>query len=683
MFTEGKNTLVQSPAKDKMIFVLPTAPHHLPGFPRKLILLSQDRSEEAMLRTHLEKDTSAQYAIRLVDRLDTLRSFDLENICHAVLLDMRFNREFSLETIHYVGSLKDGVALVGLCRDHEQLKGYEDVIHLLDDYILAEHLVDGELPTRITHAIRRRLMERELLHDKALLQSLLDNIPDAIFFKDRDSRFTKVNKTMEKIYGSYHDTVLGKTDFDLFAKEHAQQAYDDEQEIIRTGESMVAKLEKETFDDGHISWVNTTKVPLKDDQGRIIGTMGISRNVTELKKAQDTLGQERTLLKTIIDHALAGIFVKDTTGRYLVINKRHARYLGAESVEEVIGKTLFNFFEHEEAARITAMDKKMMETGEGIENMVDHRIRADGSELWLLTSKVPLRDDSDKVTGLVGISLDVTEQKLNERKLKTTIQTLEETKLQLIEAEKLKTVGRLAAGVAHEVKNPLNVVSLGAEYLERQIEEPEEILQVIRDMREAIKKANHVIFELLDYSSPHKMEMEPYDLNELIRHVLSLMRHNFNKAGIRIEEDFGEDIEPVRVDGQKMEQVFINLFLNAIGAMPRRDGTLTLRTRMTRMQSAGSNVSSAETELFRIGDRVVVVEVLDTGTGLTKDDEKKAFDPFYSSKLTGEGTGLGLSVTRSIIDLHHGMISLKNRKNTPGACVRILLPAATHPTEND
>jgi PAS domain S-box-containing protein len=632
-----------------------------------------------MLRKHLKKDRAVKYSLTHVETLNKLRSFDLESMCHGILLDMRFGREHSLETIRYIGDLQTSVALIALCRDHEQLQSYKEVIHNLDDYILADHLIDGELPTRITHAIRRRLKEQEFLHEKALLQSLLDNIPDAIFFKDRDSRFTKVNKTMERIYGRHEESILGKTDFDLFAEEHARQAYNDEQVILRTGEPMVAKLEKETFEDGRINWVNTTKVPLKDDQDRIIGTMGISRNVTDLKKAQDTLAHERTLLKTIIDHALAGIFVKDPMGRYMVVNQRHVRYLGARSVEDVIGKTLHDFFEQEEAERISGADRRTMESGVGIENMVDHRKRADGSELWLLTSKVPLKDDAGRVLGLVGISLDVTEQKLNERKLKTTIQLLEETKLQLIEAEKLKTVGRLAAGVAHEVKNPLNIVSLGTEYLASRIEEPEEMLQIIRDMRDAVKKANEVIFELLDYSSPHGVKMEAGQINELIQRVLGMMRHSFNEAGIRVEEAFDDAIEPVRIDTQKMEQVFINLFLNAIAAMPGKNGTLTVRTSMTRMKSAGANVSGAMTELFRIGDRIVVIEVLDTGSGLTKEDELKAFDPFYSSRSTSEGTGLGLSVTRSIVDLHHGMITLKNRNDSPGACVRILLPTANNP----
>jgi PAS domain S-box-containing protein len=670
------NTLALHLQKYSLISVLPPRKHTTPGYPRKLILLSPDQAEAARLRLHLAQDTGGDYELSHVDSLSKLHSGDWEKNYHAILLDMRFSHEASHRAICEIGETKIGIALIALCRNHAQLKRYNEALHYLDDYLLAENMADGELTTRITHAIRRCRNEQALLHEKTLLQSLLDNIPDAIFFKDLKSRFTKINKTMEIIYGRHHSSIIGKTDFDLFSEEHARDAFDDEQHIIKTGEPMVAKLEKETFEDGHVNWVNTSKVPLWDDHGHIIGTMGISRNITELKRVQDTLAHERTMLKTILNHALAGIFVKSTTGHFLLVNKQHANYLGAANEAEVIGKTLYDFFSEEEASRISAVDQKVMETQVGAENMIDYRKLNNDRERWLLTNKVPLHDESGKCIGLVGISLDITEQKKVERTLKSTIQTLEATKLQLIEAEKLKTVGRLAAGVAHEVKNPLNVVSLGAEYLANHIEEPEEFLEIIRDMREAIQKANDVIFELLDYSSPHKIQMEPADINELITRVLGLMRHNFNEKNISVKNALGEDIEPVRLDGPKMEQVFINLFLNAISVMPK-GGVLTVRSGTMRMQSAGSNVSNAMNELFRIGDQIVFIEVLDSGSGLSRDEEMKAFDPFYSTKATGEGTGLGLSVTRSIIDMHHGMITLKNRQNTPGACVRLLLPAAT------
>jgi len=642
----------------------------------KLILLSPDQSEIKLLQNYLDDKSTNQYSLLPAQSASEIQQIYERSDVDAALIDLRFDRKTCLEAIRFINGLSQRTPILLLCRETNQISQYDEIIDLVDDFILLGRLSENEFATRIRHAIRKRESERELVQEKALLQSLLDNIPDAIFFKDRQSRFIKINKTMETIYGKHHDTILGKTDFDLFAEEHARNAYNDEQEIIRTGEKIVSKVEKETFEDGEVKWVNTTKVPLRDQRGEIIGSMGISRNITDLKQVEDSLNNERNLLKTIIENALAGIFVKDREGRYLLVNRRHAKYLSGDPDSEVIGKTLFDFFDKDEAARITAGDNKIMDTGVSEENMVDHRLRADGSELFLLSSKVPLQDDLGNVMGLVGISLDITEQKTIERKLKLTIHTLEETKLQLIEAEKLKTIGRLSAGVAHEVKNPLNVVSLGAQYLESQIEGPEEILEIIRDIREAVKKANDVIFELLDYSSPHEMEMEPANINQLVEHVLGLLRHNLHAAKIQVCCDLDDKLEPVRLDSQKMEQALINLVLNAISVM-KSGGTLTLRSSSWQMKTTGSNVAGAMTELFEIGDTIVSVEIIDSGAGLSGDDEDKAFDPFYTTNPTGQGTGLGLSVTRSIVDLHHGMITLKNRADGPGAVAQILLPAAT------
>ncbi len=590
---------------------------------------------------------------------------------------MRIETKQVLDTIQSIGEVNGAVALICLCRNHAQLREHKDIIHLVDDYLLAESLVEGELPTRISHAIRRRHKEEQLLEEQNLLKQLLENIPDAIYFKDTRSRFIKVSKAMNQIYGfADPNEILGKTDFDLFTTEHAQPAYDDEKAIIQTGKPIIGKLEKETLPDGRINWVSTTKVPLRDTHNQIIGTMGMSRFVTELKQAQDQLEREGRLLKTVVDYALAGIFVKDTEGRYLIVNQRHVDYLGASTVEEVIGKTLHDFFDHQEATRISINDAKIMKTGKGIEYMVDHRISLNSKDLWLLTSKVPFYDKDGVCIGLVGISQDITGQKESELKLKSTIQTLKTTQLQLIEAEKLKTVGRLAAGVAHEVKNPLAVVTLGMDFLKQQLADSTDLIEVLNDMQTATEKANHVIFELLDYSSPHEISMVPKDINELIEHVISFMRHNFNEAQIELQLELSPDLPQVSMDTQKMEQVFINLFLNAISVMPD-GGELIVRSFEQRMQQAGSNVSGNMTECFRIGDRLAVIEVKDTGGGLSSEALDKVFDPFYSSKSTGDGTGLGLSVTQSIVDMHRGLITLENRTTTEGVCARLTFPTTS------
>ncbi len=633
------------------------------------------------MRAHFENGDHHHYKVSHVTDISELERLNLDEVCHAVLIDMRLPFAQQSAAIQYIGSLNSIVALVCLCQHHTQLREHQESIHLIDDYLVLPSIAPGELPTRISHAIRCRIKEHGLLIEQRLLQTLLDNVPDAIYFKDRNSSFLKINANMLQRYcgdrGWGLADIRGKNDFDLFTEEHAQQAFDDEQEIMRSGKPLIGKVEKETLPNGRVNWVTTTKMPLRDEHDRIIGTMGISRDITELKQIEEDLIRERTLLQTVIDLAPAGIFVKDLAGHYQVVNEKHSKYLNGDGPETIVGKTLYDLYPEEEAERIDALDRKIIETEEGVYSMVEHRVRADQTDAYILFSKVPFRDKSGKVTGLVGITQDITEQKLNELKLKNTIKTLNETQLQLIEAEKLKTVGRLAAGVAHEVKNPLAVVQLGIEYLQKKLKESTDAVGVLEDMMAATNKANHVILELLDYSTPHEISMIPKNINEVLNKVLHMTRHHFKKAQITVKLEFGKNLPPISMDESRLDQVFMNLLLNSVAAMPD-GGHIRIRTYSERMTETGANVSGKLTEVFRIGDPMVIVEITDSGTGIESKNIDKIFDPFFSTKATGQGTGLGLSVTKSIVDMHRGLITLENVKGdtqaAKGARARIYFP---------
>lgn len=168
-------------------------------------------------------------------------------------------------------------------------------------------LPSGELVLMVKDVTERKQMEEALLYEKSLIQNLMDNIPDAIYFKDRESRFILTSQAMVKKFGvSNPNEMIGKTDFDFFSEEHASQAYRDEQEIIRTGKPLVGIIEKETWPDGHETWVTTTKMPLRNEKGEIIGTFGISRDITELKHAEEKLekyAQELQIAKQAAEEA--------------------------------------------------------------------------------------------------------------------------------------------------------------------------------------------------------------------------------------------------------------------------------------------------------------------------------------------------------------------------------------------
>lgn len=258
-------------------------------------------------------------------------------------------------------------------------------------------------------------IQAEAAHEResALLQTLLTSIPDAIYFKDSASRFIRISESMASRFGleSAVDAV-GKSDADFFTSEHADQAREDELRIMRTGESIVGRVERETWPDQPDTWASSTKLPLRDNEGTIIGTFGLSRDITDVIRVEEELGRERDRLRTLMDHLPDVIFIKDRQGRFLMTNPALNALYGCESAEELVGKTDFDFIPDEVAQHFADDDQRVMQSGRPLIDREESNVDRNGDVLWMLTSKIPLRDADDEVIGLVGIGRDITKLKL-------------------------------------------------------------------------------------------------------------------------------------------------------------------------------------------------------------------------------------------------------------------------------
>ncbi len=251
-----------------------------------------------------------------------------------------------------------------------------------------------------------------------LLGALLDTAAACIYFKDLDSRFVRVSRTQAEKFGLANpDEAIGKTDADIFTTAHASQAREDEAEIIRTGQPMLDRIERETWPERPDTWCSTSKYPWRNEQGAIIGTFGISRDITSQIRAELELARERDLLRTIIDHVPDLIFVKDAAGKFVAANTAIVRVLGATSLDEVIGKTDFDFFSNELATHYQEDDRKVIESGRPLLYREESIVDDAGKRMWLLTTKVPLRDEQGNVLGIVGIGRNITTRKLAEERL--------------------------------------------------------------------------------------------------------------------------------------------------------------------------------------------------------------------------------------------------------------------------
>jgi two-component system sensor histidine kinase/response regulator len=263
------------------------------------------------------------------------------------------------------------------------------------------------------------------ISESYLLHMLMDNVPDAIYFKDLESRFIRINRGMAQLFGlSDPAEAVGKSDFDFFSEEHARQAYLDEQEVIRTGRPMVAREETEYWPDGRVTWASTTKLPLRDRDGAIIGTFGISRDITHLKQTEKSLGDSETLYHSLVETLPVCLFRKDRQGRFTFANGPFCAELKL-TLAELIGKTDKDLYPAELAEKYMGDDRRVIETGAVFEAIEGH-IGPDGGPSYVSVLKVPLRDSNQEVIGMQGIFWDVTPRMRAEEALRQAKQLAEE-----------------------------------------------------------------------------------------------------------------------------------------------------------------------------------------------------------------------------------------------------------------
>ena len=290
----------------------------------------------------------------------------------------------------------------------------------------------------------------------------------------------------------------------------------------------------------------------------------------------------------------------------------------------------------------------------------EFRVQTNSGEIkWFrATSNPHLREDGNVLWN--GVILDITEQKRIEEELKVT-------QSQLIQAEKMDSIGRLAAGVAHEVKNPLAIILQGIDYLLPTSQSNDlQFSDILNNMNNAVERADSVIQGLLDFASLSEVTMTFENLNSILDESLLLVNHELDRAHIQAFKEYSTDIPEVKVHHNKVQQVFVNLFLNAVQAMPD-GGELRIRTYSKKVARTSSVVNLKKESIFQPGDFVVVVEIQDSGTGIPKEIENKLFEPFFTTKRGRGGTGLGLSVVKSIMEIHRGSVELSNRNEAKGA----------------
>ncbi|MEA2015897.1 MAG: PAS domain-containing protein [Actinomycetota bacterium] len=271
---------------------------------------------------------------------------------------------------------------------------------------------DEHIDTKVKNILFNRSEEFNLF------QKLINNIPDNIYIKDKKNRFLIVNKTMAGFLGKNPGDFIGKTDADLFPGKSAKEYSRDENKVMKTGKPIIDKEEKLIYS-GKEYWMSSSKIPWYDSKGSVMGTMGISRNITKRKREYGSrLGREKSFFNALMDNISESIFFKDLDSRFVRINKATAEKFGLDSPEDAVGKTDFDIFSEEHARQAFKDEQLIIKTGNPIINLEEKETYEDKSDRWASTSKIPWHDENNNIIGVFGITRDITERKNSEEKIR-------------------------------------------------------------------------------------------------------------------------------------------------------------------------------------------------------------------------------------------------------------------------
>ena len=515
-------------------------------------------------------------------------------------------------------------------------------------------------------------------------------IPDLIYAKDREGRITYANPGTLATIGMSFDELIGKRTAEFSPdQEQAERIDANDAHVMADGATAISD-EQFTSPDGQTRLFRSTKTPLRDAEGHVIGLAGVSIDVTADRAAMAALKASEERFRTLSETAPAFIFITDEKGAVTYTNTAFQAYTGKTN-DELIGlgwaRTL-----HRDDRRIP---EKAWTQAVATEQPYDaeYRFRShQGEYRWFLVRATPVRNASGAIKQWIGTCSDMQDaidarealQAMNEgletkvaartTELQAVVETLrlevderEKAEAQVRQMQKIESIGQLTGGIAHDFNNMLAVVLGSLEIVKRRLRsDPDKAMAGIEHAEEGAKRAAQLTARLLAFSRQQPLAPEPLNVNRLVSGMSELLRQTIGEQ-IEIETVLAGGLWRTHIDASQLENAILNLCVNARDAMPD-GGKMTIETHNYHLDDSYSASNAEVTE-----GQYVLVSVTDTGTGMPTEVIERAFDPFYTTKEVGKGTGLGLSQVFGFVKQSGGHVKIYSELGE-GTTVKLYLP---------
>jgi PAS domain S-box-containing protein len=385
---------------------------------------------------------------------------------------------------------------------------------------------------------------------------------------------------------------------------------------------------------------------------------------TRLKDKDKRINEVRERYEQIVQATDVLMCIVDNDGKFLFANQKLVKFYGYQDEKSLSGLTISQIYNEDE----TEVEKSLSYVKSVYQNndMSQYESYDKNHGIWFANTLSPIRDPSTRdVLAVCIISKDITDRIEKEKKLNDTVDLLIKTRDQLIQKDKMAALGRMASGIAHEIRNPLEIIYMGLDYLENNLpDNNSHIRESIEKIFNAVNRADNIIKNILAFSRKSVYKITQIPLCPLLDNVLTLAEQMILKNGVGVRREYDDELLEVAGDHDMLEHVFLNLVSNAVDAMKDcKEKILTVRAHKQLVTEVGYKTGYRRADFFTIGDEMIVVEISDTGKGIPEEELPKIFEPFFTTKPANEGTGLGLSISHMIMERLSGTLDVESREN--------------------